>query len=54
MSFQYGHIGAAVALEAGGGNPERIAVEPRGVNLGVGTTARLKIVGEYKDGRRPT
>ncbi|HYW78018.1 MAG TPA: hypothetical protein VE890_00510, partial [Thermoguttaceae bacterium] len=32
------------------GNPKKIAIEPGNVRLGIGTTARLKLVGTYDDG----
>jgi hypothetical protein len=32
------------------GNPATIAIEPQTVDLGIGTTARLRLIGEYEDG----
>jgi len=49
------HLGdlkpADVTLIAGlARNPDRVVIEPGAVELGIGTTARLKLVGQYDDG----
>jgi len=51
IHFQYGALRAVAALSVDpGANPERITIEPRTVELAVGSTARLKVMGQYKDG----
>ena len=53
IRFQMGNLKTAVALEAvAAANPEKITIEPHRVELGVGTTAHLKLVGHYKDGSK--
>ncbi len=53
IRFQMGALKTDVTLEAAAeGNPEKITIEPHSVDLGVSTTARLKLVGEYKDGTK--
>jgi hypothetical protein len=34
------------------GNPTRLLIEPAKVTLGLGTTAKLRVLGEYKGGKR--
>jgi hypothetical protein len=51
IHFQYGALRAVAALSVDpGANPEKIMIEPRTVELAVGSTARLKVMGQYKDG----
>ena len=46
-----GDLKTDVTLEAtAAANPEKITIEPRSVELVPGSTARLKLVGQYKDG----
>ena len=53
IRFQAGDLQTEVAIAAEpAANPERLAIEPKTIELGVGTTARLKVIGEYKDGTR--
>ncbi|MGD0898096.1 MAG: hypothetical protein ABR915_09700, partial [Thermoguttaceae bacterium] len=53
IHFHYGDLTAVVAVDVEpGANPEKLQIEPRIAEIGVGTTARLKAVGEYKDGRK--
>ena len=53
IRFQMGDLKTDVNLEAAAAaNPEKITIEPHNVELGVGTTARLKLVGHYKDGTK--
>ncbi|MBI5760754.1 MAG: hypothetical protein HZA46_19720 [Planctomycetales bacterium] len=33
-------------------DPDKLTLEPASVSVGIGTTARLKLMGTYKDGRR--
>ncbi len=33
-------------------NPKRVTIQPANVKLGIGTTAQLKMMGEYEDGRQ--
>ena len=53
IEFQIGDLKTEVPISAEpSANPERIVIEPKNVELGVGTTARFKLFGEYKDGSR--
>ncbi len=52
IDFQYGNRKAAVQVTATPSvNPDKLKIEPGTVELAVGTTARLKVFGEYNDGR---
>ncbi len=51
IRFQMGDLKTDVNLEAAAAaNPEKITIEPRNVELAPGSTARLKLIGHYKDG----
>ena len=51
IRFQMGDLKTDVTLEAAAAaNPEKITIEPRSVELAPGSTARLKLIGHYKDG----
>ncbi len=51
LRFQLGDLKTEVTLvSTATGNPEKITIEPRSVELGIGTTTRLKLIGQYKDG----
>ncbi len=51
IRFRMGDLTTKVTLVSGvRGNPKKIAIEPGNVELGIGTTARLKLVGTYDDG----
>jgi hypothetical protein len=51
IRFQMGPLQSEVSLEATADpNPEKITIEPRDVDLAPGSTARLKLIGHYKDG----
>ena len=53
IRFQMGALKTEITLEATVmANPEKITIEPHSADLGVGTTARLKLIGEYKDGTK--
>ncbi|MBN2477029.1 MAG: hypothetical protein JXB62_20650 [Pirellulales bacterium] len=54
LRFHLGDLEPAnVTLIAGPAkNPDRIVIEPGNVALGIGTTARLKLLGEFEDGTR--
>ena len=53
VCFYDGKMRTEVPLVAEPGlNPDKLAMEPQKVDLAVGSTARLKVFGEYKDGRR--
>jgi len=51
VRFHLGELSTDAALVVkAAGNPKRISIEPRHVELAVGTTARLKLVGHLEDG----
>ena len=51
IRFQMGDLQTEVNLEAAvDPNPEKIVIEPHDVALAPGSTARLKLIGHYKDG----
>jgi len=53
VRFQLGDLKTEVAVAANpSANPDKIVIEPKTVELAVGSTARLKLIGEYKDGSR--
>ena len=53
VRFLLGDLSTNVPLTAGlATNPDRLVIEPQQVELGIGTTARLKLIGEYDDGAR--
>ncbi len=53
IEFQFGNRKAEVVVTATpSANPEKLVIMPGTIDLAVGTTARLKVFGEYKDGTR--
>ncbi len=51
VRFYLGKLSASVTVDVGPPqNPRKISIEPRPVELGIGTTANLKLMGEYEDG----
>ena len=53
IEFQYDGRKTEVVVNASpSANPDKLVFEPPTVELAVGTTARLKVFGEYKDGTR--
>ncbi len=51
VTFYLGSLSVTTTMEVGPpGNPSSLRIEPAEVELGVGTTARLKLIGEYEDG----
>ena len=53
IEFQYDGRKAEIAIAAtASANPDKLVIEPATVDLAVGSTARLKVFGEYKDGTR--
>ena len=52
IEFQYdGHKAEVVVVATPSTNPDKLVIVPSTVDLAVGTTARLKVFGEYPDGR---
>ena len=53
IEFQYGNRKTVVdVIATPSANPDKLVIMPGTVDLAVGTTARLKVFGEYKDGTR--
>ncbi len=53
IEFQYDGRKVEVAVAATtSANPDKLVIAPGTVDVAVGTTARLKVIGEYKDGTR--
>ena len=53
IEFQYGGRSAHVTVTAtAAANPDKLVISPSTVDLAVGSTARLKVYGEYKDGTK--
>ncbi|MGA2034145.1 MAG: Ig-like domain-containing protein, partial [Thermoguttaceae bacterium] len=53
IHFQMGNLKTDVKVKVtAAANPERITIEPHAIELGVGTTAQLKLIGEYADGTK--
>jgi len=51
IRFRLGDLAANVGITSGlATNPDSLAIEPANVELAVGTTARLRLIGRYKDG----
>jgi hypothetical protein len=53
ICFYAGRLKTEVPIQAEpSANPDKIFIEPSRIELAVGSTARAKLVGEYKDGKR--
>jgi hypothetical protein len=51
VRFHLGNLKADATLQVkAAGNPERLLIEPANIELAVGSTARPKVVGQYKNG----